>query len=167
MDMFMRKVSAVLVAAVVILACGRLHAQLKSDQDQEVSASQTMLKPATSIGSFLGLLNSDNFMMRHNISMDFFSGAGGSLSIASYTNSMFYRIADPLNVRVDLTLQGTPFGQSGAFAQGDFNKLFVSRAELNYQPWNNTALRLEYNNLPLGYFGRYPYTGILPYTGGQ
>jgi hypothetical protein len=155
--------------AVGILSMGMCaHAQLKSDQVQEISASQSMLRPATSIGSFLGLLNADNFMMHHNLSFSYLSYGGGAMSVASYTNSMFYKIADPLNVRVDLTLQGSPFGQNGGFAASDMNKLFISRAELRYQPWDNTSIRLEYNQLPIGYYGRYsPYFGLSPYLGDQ
>jgi hypothetical protein len=152
-----------------ILALGHCaYGQLKPDQEQEVTASQAMLRPASSIGSFLGLLNSDNFMMHHNLSFSYLSYGGGTMSVASYTNSMFYKIADPLNVRVDLTLQGSPFGQNGGFAASDMNKLFISRAELKYQPWENTSVRFEYRNMPLGYYGRYsPYNGLSPYLGDQ
>lgn len=140
------------VAFAVLLASTVSTAQLKSQDEQAASASQSLVHPATSISSFLGLLNSDNFMMRHNFSLSYFSSGGEGMSMASYTNSMFYRIADPLNMRVDLTLQGSPFGQYGSLSQGNFNKLFISRAELNYRPADHMFLRLEYNQIPLNYY---------------
>ncbi len=129
-----------------IAAC---YAQLKS-QDERVSAAGSLIRPAPSIGSFLGLLSSDNFMMRHNFSFSYLSSGGEGLSLASYTNSMFYRIADPLNLRVDLTLQGSPFGQYGSLEQNDFNKLFISRAELNYRPADNMFIKLQFSQRPFG-----------------
>jgi len=140
----------IVFAAVLSVAVSK--AQLKSEDGPPVNASQSLVHPATSISSFLGLLNPDNFMMRHNFSLSYLSSGGEGLSMASYTNSMFYRIADPLNVRLDLTLQGSPFGQSGSFSQGNFNKLFISRAELNYKPADHMFLKLEYNQIPFSYF---------------
>ena len=151
------------VAAVTCFAVA--SAQLK-DMDQQ-SVNQSMVKPAQSISSFLGLLNPDNFMMRHNISMSYFSYGGTGMSIASYTNTMMYKISDPLNVRLDLTLQGSPFGSAGAFSQSDLNKLFISNAELNYRPSENTFIKLQYSQLPLGMYGMYyPYEPY-PYLIGQ
>ena len=59
-----------------IVAC---YAQLKS-QDERVSAAGSLIRPAPSIGSFLGLLSSDNFMMRHNFSFSYLSSGGDGLS---------------------------------------------------------------------------------------
>ena len=161
----MKKPGLCLLVGLFIISIGA-NAQLKTDQ--EVSASQAMLRPATSINSFLGLLNADNFMMHQSLSFTYLSFGGGAMSVASYTNSMLYKIADPLDVRVDLTLQGSPFGQNNGIPAGDLNKLFISRAELRYKPWDNTSVRLEYNQLPIGYYGRYsPYYGLSPYLGDQ
>jgi opacity protein-like surface antigen len=143
--------SLLILAFSAFLATGVSSAQLKSLDEQPVSASQSLVHPATSISSFLGLLNSDNFMMRHNFSLSYLSSGGDGISMASYTNSMFYRIADPLNLRLDLTLQGSPFGGSGTLSQGNFSKLYISRAQLNYKPADNMFLRLEYNQIPFGY----------------
>ncbi len=152
---------------VMMIAVGMAHAQLKSDETTTPSASQSMFRPAQSISSFLGLLNPDNFMMRHSLSFSYLSAGGAGMSLASYTNSMMYRIADPLNVRLDLTLQGSPFGQNGFYAPGQLNKLFISRAEVNYHPWDNTSIRFQYSQLPLGYYGLYAPYGSSPYYWGQ
>jgi hypothetical protein len=150
-----RRIGYLVIAA--IAAVTFVQAQLKTDEQS--SMSQSMVRPAQSISSFLGLLNPDNFMMRHNISFSFLSYGGTGMSIASYTNSMFYKISDPLNVRLDLTLQGSPFGQTGSFSQGELNKLFISNAELNYRPADNMFIKLQYNQLPLGMYGAYyPYS---------
>src|SRR5437016_4946506 len=103
----MKRITALTV--VVIMLTVSAPAQFKSQVENQPSASQSLVHQNTSINSFLGLLNPDNFMMRHSFSFSYLTAGNTGLSIASYTNSMFYKIADPLNVRCDLTLQGSPF----------------------------------------------------------
>lgn len=144
-----------IVGVVLILVCMTgANAQFKSQLADEPSAAQSLVHP-TSINSFLGLLNPDNFMMRHNLSYSFMSFGGQSVSVASYTNSMFYKFSDPLNVQFDVTMQGAPFGSGASAFQNALNGVFLSRAQLNYRPWENFAIRLEYNRLPMGYYGMY------------
>lgn len=129
--------------------------------NSEPSVSQSLVRPSGSINSFLGLLNPENFLMRHNVSLNYMSFGGTSLSLASYTNSMMYKINSDLNLRADITLQGSPFGNGGSFSQSNLNKVFLSRAELNYRPSENFFLQLQYRELPMNYWGSYPYS---PYS---
>lgn len=150
------KTAAVLMIGIALLTVPA-RAQFKSQVENQPSVAQSLVHPMTSINSFLGILNPANFSMRHSLSMSFISAGGIGMSMASYTNSMKYKIADPLDVRFDLTLQGSPFGSYGSLQQSDFSKLFVSRAQLDYRPLNNMFIRLEYNQLPPGgyYFDGY------------
>ena len=135
------------------------YAQFKSQTEQQPAPSQTLVHPQVGLGGLLGFFNPDRFSMHHSFSASYFSTGGRGLSLTSYTNSTFYQIADPLNLRFDITLQGSPFGQYGYSKQSDFSKLYLSRAELNYRPWENLSIKVEYNQLPFGYFGRYyPYS---------
>ncbi|MBI4810455.1 MAG: hypothetical protein HY800_03260 [Ignavibacteriales bacterium] len=138
-----------LVLVILLFSSVVALAQFKSQAEQP-SVAQSLVRP-TSINSFFGLLNPNNFMMRHNISLSYMSFGGTGLSVASYTNSMFYKISDPLDVRFDVTLQGSPFGQSNY--QNTFSGLYLSRAQLNYKPWENFLIKFEYNHLPLNYYG--------------
>ena len=151
------------VAFAVILLSATASAQFKSQIDNQPSASQYLVHPS-GFSSLLSWFNPDNFRMQQSISMNYFTFGGQSQSLASYTNSMFYKIADPLDVRFDVTLQGSPFGgQSGMFQQNGINKLFLSRAELNYRPWQNFFVRVQYAQMPLGYYGWYmnsPYSTL-------
>jgi hypothetical protein len=146
-----------MIAAAVLLLLAAPEAarsQFKSQESQAPSASEMLVRPNPTIGSFLGLINPDNFTMRHSLAYSFLSGGGTSLSLASYTGSMFYKIADPLNVRFDLTVQGTPFGAQTPF-QSSLNGLFLSKAELNYRPWESLFISVQYQRFPLGYIGSY------------
>ncbi|TAK53248.1 MAG: hypothetical protein EPO24_14655 [Bacteroidetes bacterium] len=152
----------IIVITVLLLVTMSGYAQFKSNADPSVS--QSLVHPSGSINSFLGFLNPDNFLMRHNVSLSYMSLGGSSLSLASYTNSMFYKISDPLNMRVDLTLQGSPFGSSNLMTTDNLNKVFISRAELNYKPSDNFYLQLQYRELPMNYWGAYPYSAYSPYS---
>ena len=143
----MNRISLILM--IVMLVSAITNAQFKS-QGEQPSVAQSLVRP-TGINSFLGLLNPDNFMMRHNFSLSYLSSGGTGLSVASYTNSMFYKISDPLNIRFDMTLQGSPYGPSAY--QNALSGVYLSRAQLNYKPWENFMVKFEYNRLPMNYFG--------------
>ncbi len=147
------KTFALIVIGVVVGSVSAF-AQFRSQVDGQPSVSQSLVKPNASISNFFGILNPENFQMRHSFAFNYFSGGGYGVSIASYTNSMFYKIADPLNVRFDVTLQGSPFGGGGDFQQSDLSRVFLSRAELNYRPSENTFIKLQFNQVP---FNRYYY----------
>jgi len=158
----------ILCLSCLVIVAGT-SAQLKIQDQQETNASQSLVHPSTSINSFLGLLNFDNFMMRHTFSLNYLSAGGEGISIASYTNSMLYRIADPLNVRFDVTLQGSPFGQTGSFQKSDLSKVYISRAELNYRPADNMFITLQYRQVPFGFYNRLGNglsNGYYPYSSG-
>ncbi|MBA4311465.1 MAG: hypothetical protein C0417_02430 [Chlorobiaceae bacterium] len=127
-------------------------AQFKS-QSEQTSVASSLVKPMSGVGSLLGLINPDNLFMRHSLSLNYMSMGNMGVSVASYTNSLFYKISDPLNVRFDVTLQGSPFGQTQF--QNSLNGVFLSRAELNYRPWENFFVKFEYNRMPMNYYGRF------------
>lgn len=143
--------------ALCILLVTAADAQLKSQEPTHVSVAQALVRPTTSLSGLLSWFNPDNFMMRHSFSFQYLSAGSYGMSLAAYTNSMFYRIADPLDLRFDISLQGSPFG-SGQNA--DFSRLLLSRAELNYRPWENVHVRFLYRQVPYfdrGYYSPYYY----------
>jgi hypothetical protein len=136
--------------------------QLKSQSRADESASTSMVRQGSGtwgggFSSFFGLLSPDRFMMRHTFGLSYMSAGGTGLSMASYTNSMFYRIADPLDVRVDVTLQGSPFGSTGGMNRNDLSGIYLSRAELNYRPWDNVFLQFQYREMPYSSYYRNPF----------
>jgi hypothetical protein len=159
MKMVILKTAATVILALVLMM-SQTSAQFKSQIEKEESPSETLVHPSTSISSFLGILNPDNFMMRQSLSFNYMTSGGTALSLASFTNSMFYKIADPLNVRVDVTLQGSPFGSYGGMQQSDLSRLYLSRAELNYRPTDNTFVKFEFLQNP--YYLYSPYDPYFP-----
>jgi hypothetical protein len=157
----MKRSLAVLVALVVVLAYTRVSAQFKSQVEEKPSVAESMIRPDDS-GNFLGFFNPQNFMMRQSFSFSTMLLGGKSIGLAMYTNSMFYKVSDPLNVRLDVSLMRSPFNSLGKDFQSDVNKLFISRAEVNYKPFDNMIIQFQYRQIPLSAYGNYYYSPFYP-----
>ena len=151
----MKRVMVGLLAAVVLsVTCA--HAQFKTQVDRE---SRPYDGPGnSSMTSFLfGWFNPDRFHMSHSISMSYMTAGGQGLSLGTYTNSMMYQFADNLNARADVSLSYSPFNSYSKFGgqKNDLSKIYLSRAEVNYKPWENVTFQVQYRNLPYsyGYYG--------------
>jgi hypothetical protein len=108
--------------------------------------------------SLFSWFNPENFHMRHSYSMSYMTAGGRGMAVGMYTNSMFYQIADPLNVQLDVSLMHSPYNSFNR-NMDDYSGVFISRAEINYQPSENFRVQLQYRQVPytdyLGYYGYY------------
>lgn len=132
---------------IVLVCAGAAYGQFKSQADAQQDLKQSMLRPFSS-NSLLSWFDPNRFSMRQSVGMSFLSSGLGGLSLASYTNSMRYQVSDPLQVRMDFTLQGAPFGSSQLFSGANLNKLFISRAELDYRLSQNSFLSIQFQQSP-------------------
>lgn len=154
--------------AVTVLVSGNLFAQFKSQTEVQSNVSNAFIKPDE---SWFSLFNPNNFQMHHTYSMSYATSGGAGLALQRYTNSMMYSFAPNLTARVDISLQNSPYSTMDYRLQQQFNGISISRAEINYQPWKNTFLRLSYQQYPYGIFDSYysPYsnwfTGVHQYEG--
>jgi len=87
--------------------------------------------------------------------MSFSSMGSNSLALGVYTNSMFYKVADNLNIEVDASLVHSPYSSFGKDHQNMINGIYLSRAQINYQPWENFNVIMQYRTLPDGYSSPY------------
>ena len=150
----MNRSVAVLVALVMILVHTIVFAQLKSQADEKPSVAESMIRSDGS-SNLLGFFNPENFTMHHSYSFSTMLMGGKTIGIGMYTNSMMYRIADPLDVRLDVSLMHSPFNSLGKDFQSNLNKLFINRAEVNYKPFNNMIIQLQYRQVPFSPYGYY------------
>ncbi|MEK6570202.1 MAG: hypothetical protein AABZ61_02450 [Bacteroidota bacterium] len=151
----------VIVALGVSLLYGSAAAQFKSQTEEKPRVAESMIRPEGS-GSFLGFFKPENFMMRHSYSFSYMLMSGRNVGVGMYTNSMFYKVSDPLDVRLDVSLMHSPFNSFGKQYQNDLNKLFINRAEVNYRPFDNMIIQLQYRQVPFspywGYNSPYYYS---------
>jgi len=108
-----------------------------------------------SSGFAFGFLNSENFQMRHSFNLSYTSFGGHGMSIGSYTNSMFYKLMSNLNVQMDVSVLFSPYSSFGQNFQNDINGVYISRAAINYYPFKDMQISIQYRNMP--YYS--PYMG--------
>ena len=108
-----------------------------------------------SSGFAFGFLNSENFRMRHSFSLSYTSFSGYGTSLGSYTNSMFYKLMSNLNVQMDVSILYSPYSSFGQNFQNNINGIYISRAAINYYPFKDMQISIQYSNLPYynSYFG--------------
>jgi hypothetical protein len=108
-----------------------------------------------SSGFAFGFLNSENFQMRHSFNLSYTSFGGQGMSLGSYTNSMFYKLMSNLNVQMDVSILFSPYSSFGQSFQNDINGVYISRAAINYYPFKDMQISIQYRNMP--YYN--PYMG--------
>ena len=149
----MTMVRCLLVAALVLGTAAGACAQFKTQVEQESRISNGIMQQSEPSLLF-GWFNPDKFTMRHSVSFQYTTMGDQSLSLGTYTNSMMYEFAENLNARADISMSYSPFNSfSGAFGKGTNNSLssiYLSRAELNYRPWENVAVKLQFRQIPYG-----------------
>lgn len=124
-------------------------AQFKQQVESRPNVGESLIRPEGS-GLMFGWFDPSRLTMHHSYSLSYMTTAGQGLSVGMYTNSMFYRIADPLDVQVDISLMHSPYNSFGTTR--DFSGLVLSRAQLNYRPAENMLLQIQYRQLPPMYW---------------
>ena len=92
----------------------------------------------------------------HSYSLAFSSfGGGNSLTRGLYLNTISYEFSIPLSLSMQWGFTHQPF-QTGFNNANLGSQIFLSGAELRYQPSRNTLLKLQFYQTPRGYL-RSPY----------
>ncbi len=99
----------------------------------------------------------------YNLSYSSFSNQG--LALGVYTNSMTYKFSNNLNIQLDASFMHSPYNTFGKEYQNSFNGFFISHAALNYKPWKDVSISVQYRNVPNSYYS--PYFNGYYYGGGM
>jgi hypothetical protein len=148
------KASVITVCSCLLLLwCSTSQAQFKSQHENEPRVTDGMIRSSTP--SFLfDWFNPEKFHMRHSLEFSYMSFGGQGFSLSTYTNSMTYQFADNLNARADVSLSYSPFSSSSFLNKGsDLSSIYLSRAQVDYRPWENVMIQFQYRQMPYrGYY---------------
>ena len=146
----MRKV---LVLALVFLMPWICFAQFKTKAAPRNIGTDLRNPSGVGLG-LVGMLGLDpsRFHMSQSYQMGFASIGGKSFTQGMYLNTMTYQFSIPLLVSVQWGIANQPFSGFGTSPLMQ-NGLFLSGAQLIYQPTKNMSIELEYRQIPY----RYPY----------
>ncbi len=143
---------AILVLTATILLVSLSFSQFKEQIETKPDVYQSIIQGGQR--SYLGFFNPANLFMRHTFSVSYLSIGGKGMMINSYTNSIFYRFSDNLNLQADISLVNSPFSSFGQGFQKGINGIYINRIELNYRPFENMLINIQYRQVPFYY---YPY----------
>ncbi len=132
-------------------------------QYKETGIQTTSVKDGITNNSsnhLFGFLNMSDFTMRHSFNMQYSSFGSHGLALGVYTNSMFYRLMDNMDVQMDVSLVHSPYSTFGEAFQNDISGLYISNASINYRPWKDVSIHLQYRNMPYSYGYYSPFYGM-------
>lgn len=135
-------------------------AQFKEELNKPIDIKKGILSESPS-PSLLGFFNPNNFSMHHSFSMSYSAFGNNGVALGVYTNSMAYQFSEKLNVEVDASLVNSPYSSFGNGFADQINGIYLSRAQINYKPSENTFIMLQFRNEPYNYspYGYYGYPG--------
>ena len=110
-------------------------------------------------GSLFGFLNSDIFKMQQSYSMSYSTSGSQGMALGVYTNSMALKLSNNLNLQLDASVVNSPYSTLGSDFQKSINGFYINRAAVNYQPWKDFTISVQYSNMPYSYYSPYSYYG--------
>lgn len=139
----MKKLSFIL--SMILLVCFSAQAQFRTQTGQRVDVKSGI---TTSVpGTLADFLNPERFYMNQSYGVTFYSGGGQSGSLGAYTNSLNFKLSNPLFLRVNLGIMHQPFGgPKGVEGQ---NAQFLHGAELIYKPNKKFQMQVGYSTMPV------------------
>ena len=148
----MKSGKAVAVAVMLLVVAFAAQAQFKNQAEPQQTSSGGLITQPSSSNFFFGWFDPNRFTMHHSFSLSYMTFGGQGMSLGTYTNSMMYQFADNLDARADVSLSYSPFNSFGMKGTKDLSGIYLSRAQVDYRPWENVSVQLQYRQIPYGYF---------------
>jgi hypothetical protein len=142
---------ALIVGLLLLVVLGTAPAQFKSQTSSSPGVSSSIVRQDDG-GLLFGWFDPGKLIMRQSYSLSYMTSGGHNLSLGVYTNSLSYQISDPLSVQFDVSLMHSPYNNLGSKVGSDLTGLYLTRAQLNYRPSENTMLQLQFRQLPSMYY---------------
>ena len=128
------------------------NAQYKDSGFHDSDIKDAMIDNSHSSMLF-GFLNPANFEMHQTYDFSYSAfGGGQGLALGVFTNSMFYKFTNNFNAQLDVSLVHSPYSSLGKDFQNSINGIYISKAALNYKPWKDVSISVQYRNLPSSYY---------------
>ncbi len=108
----------------------------------------------------LGFFNPQNFSMNHSFNLSYSAFSGHGVSLGVYTNRMMYKFSEDFDIQVDASLVTSPYNTFGDSFTDQISGIYLSRAQLNYRPSENTNISIQYRQIPNGYGNPYGYSNF-------
>ncbi len=143
----MKKVYAIVI--VVLLISFESVAQFKSQTREQYSVIPSITRSDNS-GLMFGWFDPNRLFMRQSYTLSYSSFGGHGFSLGVYTNSLFYQIADPLSLQLDVSMVHSPYSSKTMDPYvRTLTGIHLSGVQLTYRPSESMLLQLQYRQLPM------------------
>jgi len=133
----------------LLLTPSLLKAQFRGEEPRRPPVTEGVYQGGGS-NAILGFFHPENLQMRHSLSLSYCMMGDHGLGVSMYTNSLRYRISEPLSVRADISMMFSPFGSASQTFKNDLSGIFLRRASVDYQPSKDMKISLQYRAYPYG-----------------
>ena len=140
----------------IILTSITVSAQFREESNKKIDIRNSIANNQPS-SLLLGFINPNNFSMSHSFDLSYTSLGNQGIALGIYTNSIFYKFNDQLNVQVDASLVNSPYNSFGPKFSEQVNGLYLSRVQVNYKPSDNMIFSIRFMNSPFGYYSPHNY----------
>lgn len=158
------KKCTILFACFVIISY-QSNAQFKSQVREQQSAVTAITRPSSS-GLLFGWFDQSKLFMRQSYTLSYSTfGNGQGYSLGVYTNSLLYKISDPLSLQFDVSLIHSPYSSPAldGYTRA-LTGIHLTRAQLNYQPSETVLFQIQYRQIPGYWFNSMtPFDGLAPF----
>ncbi len=138
-----------LIVGIVLAPC-LVFGQLKK-QSAPVDIRSGILQADN--GKYLGIIDPSRLTVNHSYSLSYYSMGDLSFGRSLYLNTLSYRLADPLSLKVQWGIQNFPYTSAGANNPAFRSGFVFSGAQLKYRPSDKFMIKFEYSALPrAGYY---------------
>ncbi len=121
-----------------------VQAQFRTQNVNRVDVRSGITTPVP--GTLAEYLSPERFYMNQSYGLSYYTGGGQSGSVGMYTNSLNFKLSNPLFLRVDLGMMHQPFG--GPKGVDGQKPQFMHGAELIYKPNKNFQMQIGYSSTP-------------------
>ena len=135
---------AKIILLLLIITSSVLIAQSQNEKSVVFKPSEGFQKTR---GFLDQLLDPNKLSISHSYSLSYYTAGGSGYNQGLYLNTINYQFSDPLLMQVRFGYLHQPFGGSNNISEGN-NKFFVQRAMLQYRPFKNTTLVIDYQAYP-------------------
>lgn len=152
--------TVLILLLIVFIAAAPAYAQRRAD----LPSSPPPVELATNGQpiSMSGLFNAQTLKVGHSYEFSYSGFGGSSLGLGIYSTSLQWQPSSRLAARVDVGVAHSPFGTPAVQEALGLNQdtpaqIFLRNAEIAYRPTENSVLHLQFQQNPLGGYGRSGY----------
>lgn len=152
-----------IILLTVFVIASVVNAQFKEDLNRPVDIKGSMMNKSGF--SILGLVGIEDFQMHHSFGLSYSTFAGNGVSLGTYTNSMFLKFSDKLNLMADISVVNSPYNSFGKDFSNQINGIYIDRLQMNYKISDGMNVTVQYSNSPFNYYSPYSMGGFSSFWG--